>query len=157
MTDPSPYSAAPAPPPQQQPTTNSPSAHHEVTVPTIPGFIDPNHTEISPSQLNIEVTNRRLPPSAAASTTSTLTPSVRPHSASLTADTSPAKRHKQQQALYYESPSPTKHNPNFLTRLSDDNSVASGDDSKGWEREDQRILFSQRLSKIKSKTHFTCN
>ena len=26
-----------------------------------------------------------------------------------------------------------------MTHLSDDNSVASGDDSKGWEREDQRM------------------
>jgi len=39
-----------------------------------------------------------------------------------------------------DAPSPKKALPNFTTRKSDDNSVASGDDSAGWEAEGDRVL-----------------
>jgi hypothetical protein len=39
-----------------------------------------------------------------------------------------------------DAPSPKKALPDFTTRKSDDDSVASGDDSAGWEAEEDRVL-----------------
>jgi hypothetical protein len=39
-----------------------------------------------------------------------------------------------------DAPSPKKALPDFTTRKSDDNSVASGDDSAGWKAEEDRVL-----------------
>jgi len=39
-----------------------------------------------------------------------------------------------------DAPSPKKALPEFTTRKSDDDSVASGDDSAGWEAEEDRVL-----------------
>ncbi len=41
-----------------------------------------------------------------------------------------------------DAPSPKKALPDFTTRKSDDNSVASGDDSAGWEMEEDRVMNS---------------
>ena len=38
------------------------------------------------------------------------------------------------------TPSPKKALPDFTSKISDDNSVASGDDSAGWEMEEDRVL-----------------
>ena len=39
-----------------------------------------------------------------------------------------------------DAPSPKKALPDFTTRKSDEDSVASGDDSAGWEAEEDRVL-----------------
>jgi hypothetical protein len=41
-----------------------------------------------------------------------------------------------------DAPSPKKALPDFMTRKSDDDSVASGDDSAGWEMEEDRVMNS---------------
>ena len=41
-----------------------------------------------------------------------------------------------------DAPSPKKALPDFTTRKSDDDSVASGDDSAGWEMEEDRVMNS---------------
>ena len=39
-----------------------------------------------------------------------------------------------------DAPSPKKALPDFTTRKSDNDSIASGDDSAGWEAEEDRVL-----------------
>ena len=39
-----------------------------------------------------------------------------------------------------DAPSPKKALPDFTTQKSDDNSVASGDDSAGWEKEEDCVV-----------------
>ena len=41
-----------------------------------------------------------------------------------------------------DAPSPKKALPDFTTRKSDDDSAASGDDSAGWEMEEDRVMNS---------------
>lgn len=125
----------PLPPIQPPPPINNPSAHPTQAIPGIQNVPDAPQTELSPSQLNVHVTYQRTPASAAASTTSTLMPSVRAPAPSPATDTTP----KRQKTLLYESPSPNKHNPDFEKVLSDDVSVCSGDDSEGWANEEKRM------------------
>ncbi len=41
-----------------------------------------------------------------------------------------------------DDPSPKKTLPDFMTRKSDNDSVASGDDSAGWKMEEDRVMNS---------------
>jgi hypothetical protein len=108
-----------------------PPAHTEIPIaPTTTGAAQ------SPPQFHLYSVNRHTPGSTAPSTTSTLTPSIRAAEPTPAAETSPEKRPRTSEPLYHASPSPDKAAPNFATRQSDENSVMSGDDSDGREREE---------------------
>ena len=73
------------------------------------------------------------------STISALTASAPTNEPVFTATTTPTKRRQPHDDEFYQSPSPKKAAPDFTTRPSDD-SVCSGDDAAGWEREEDKIM-----------------
>jgi hypothetical protein len=93
----------------------------------------------SPPQFHLHSVNRHTPGSTAPSTTSTLTHSICAAEPTPAAETSPKKLPQTSEPLYHASPSPDKAAPNFATRQSDEISLMSGDDSDGWEREEDRM------------------
>jgi hypothetical protein len=80
---------------------------------------------------------QRILHSAAASSVSTLTTSIRSNNAPASSQETPKKRGD---INYHWSPSPKKPAPNFEVTPSDDNSAFSGDNPDSWEKEEEMMM-----------------
>ena len=84
----------------------------------------------------------RVQPGTRSSAISSLSASHEAHGASAASSTpiNPMDAFASSDSSDDDAPSPKKALPDFTTRKSDDDSVASGDDSAGWEAEEDRVL-----------------
>ena len=84
----------------------------------------------------------QVQPGTRSSAISSLSASHEAHTASAASSTpiNPMDKFASSDLSDDDAPSPKKALPDFTTRKSDDDSVASGDDSAGWEVEEDRVL-----------------
>jgi hypothetical protein len=78
--------------------------------------------------------------SAAPSTVSTLTTSIRCHEPTPTTNETPTKRPAVDDTVYHFSPSQKKPAPDFNVTPSNDSSVISGNDKAGWTKEEAKVM-----------------